>query len=111
MDNLIRRHQRDEVRELRALERTGTDPVAGSFTDRADARLAADAASRAVAAAIAALDPGQRDALLLVTWADLICQLLLRIDRSVPVAHSELETKPAQRFDLGGRSWCRQNLG
>ena len=69
--NLIRRHHRDEVRELRALERTGTDPVAESFTDQADSRLAADAASRAVAAAIASLDPGQRDVLLLVTWADL----------------------------------------
>ena len=69
--NLIRRHHRDEVRELRALERTGTDPVAESFTDRVDARLAADGASRAVAAAIASLDPGQRDVLLLITWADL----------------------------------------
>jgi RNA polymerase sigma factor (sigma-70 family) len=69
--NLIRRHHRDEVRELRALERTGSDPVAESFTDRADSRLAADAASRAVAAAIASLDPGQRDVLLLITWAEL----------------------------------------
>jgi RNA polymerase sigma factor (sigma-70 family) len=69
--NLIRRHYRDEIRELRALERTGTDPVAESFTDQADSRLAADAASRAVAAAIASLDPGQRDVLLLITWAGL----------------------------------------
>ena len=69
--NLIRRHHRDEVRELRALERTGVDPVAESFTERADARLAAGAAGRAVAAAIASLDPGQRDVLLLITWADL----------------------------------------
>ncbi|MGH3067140.1 MAG: RNA polymerase sigma factor [Streptosporangiaceae bacterium] len=69
--NLIRRHHRGEARELRALARTGTDPVAESFTDRADARLAADAASRAVAAAVASLDPGQRDVLLLITWADL----------------------------------------
>lgn len=69
--NLIRRHHRDEVRELRALERTGTGPVAESFTDRSDSRLAADAASQAVAAAIASLDPGQRDVLLLITWAEL----------------------------------------
>jgi RNA polymerase sigma-70 factor (ECF subfamily) len=69
--NLIRRHHRDEVRKLRALERTGIDPVAESFAERLDARLAADATSREVAAAIAALDPGQRDVVLLVTWAEL----------------------------------------
>ena len=69
--NLIRRHHRDEVRQLQALARTGIDPVAESFTDRADARLAAGAASRAVAAAIAELDADQRDVLLLITWAEL----------------------------------------
>lgn len=51
--------------------RAGPDPVAESFTDSADARLAAGAASRALAAAIASLDPGQRDVLLLITWAGL----------------------------------------
>ncbi len=69
--NLIRRHYRDEVRQLRALARTGHDPVAESFTDRSDARLAADAAGRAVAAALAALDGDQRDVVLLVAWAGL----------------------------------------
>jgi RNA polymerase sigma factor (sigma-70 family) len=69
--NLIRRHYRDEVRQLRALARTGVDPAAESFTDRSDARLAAGAASRAVAAAIADLDPDQRDVLLLITWGEL----------------------------------------
>ena len=69
--NLIRRHHRDEVRQLRALARTGRDPVAESFTDRADARLAADAARCAVVAALAALDPRQRDVVLLIAWAEL----------------------------------------
>jgi RNA polymerase sigma-70 factor (ECF subfamily) len=69
--NLIRRHHRDEVRQLRALARTGVDQTAESFTERSDARLAADASSRAVAAAIAALDPDQRDVVLLITWAEL----------------------------------------
>jgi RNA polymerase sigma-70 factor (ECF subfamily) len=69
--NLIRRHARDEVRMLRALARTGLDPVAESFTDRSDARMAADAARRAVAAALAALDPDQRDVVLLIAWAEL----------------------------------------
>jgi RNA polymerase sigma-70 factor (ECF subfamily) len=69
--NLIRRHYRDEVRQLRALARTGHDPVAESFTDRSDARLSADAARRAVAAALAALDSDQRDVVLLIAWAGL----------------------------------------
>ena len=64
--NLIRRHHRDEARQLRALARTGIDPVAESFTERSDARVTADATSRSVAAAIASLDPGQRDAVLLI---------------------------------------------
>jgi RNA polymerase sigma factor (sigma-70 family) len=69
--NLIRRHCRDEARMLLALSRTGADPVAESFTDRSEARVAADAASRAVAAALAELDPDQRDVVLLITWAEL----------------------------------------
>lgn len=69
--NLIRRHCRDEARMLVALERTGVDPVAESFAEQAEARLAAGAAGRAVAAALAALDPDQRDVVLLITWAEL----------------------------------------
>ncbi|GLY91343.1 RNA polymerase sigma factor [Actinoallomurus iriomotensis] len=69
--NLIRRHMRDEVRLLRVLERTGADPVTESFTERADSRISADAVSRRLAAAIAALPAKHRDVLLLLTWADL----------------------------------------
>lgn len=69
--NLIRRHYRDEVRFLWALERSGVDPVAESAGDLAEARLTADATSRSVAAAIASLNPRQRDVVLLVTWAEL----------------------------------------
>jgi RNA polymerase sigma factor (sigma-70 family) len=69
--NLVRRHHRDEVRKLRALQRTGTDPVAQEFTDLVDTRLSADATSRIVAAAVASLDLRQRDVVLLVAWAEL----------------------------------------
>ncbi|MFC4905851.1 RNA polymerase sigma factor [Actinomadura gamaensis] len=69
--NLVRRHRRDEVRLLRALARTGIDPVIESFSDAADARLSAGAAGRGLAAAIAGLPAAQRDVLLLVTWAGL----------------------------------------
>ncbi len=69
--NLIRRRHRDEERQLKALERTGVDPVAESAADLAEARLAAGETSRAVAGALAQLNPGQRDVVLLVTWAEL----------------------------------------
>jgi RNA polymerase sigma-70 factor (ECF subfamily) len=69
--NVIRRHRRDEVRALRVLARTGVDPVAESFADRVDGRVAAAETSRALAPALARLDAGQRDVLLLAAWADL----------------------------------------
>ncbi|MFF5114054.1 RNA polymerase sigma factor [Streptosporangium sp. NPDC000509] len=69
--NLIRRHKRVEVRRLRVLERTGVDPVTVPFTERSDERLSADAVRRRLAAALARLPAGHRDALLLVTWGGL----------------------------------------
>jgi RNA polymerase sigma factor (sigma-70 family) len=69
--NLIGRHRRAEVRQYRALARTGLDPVTESFADRADARVSAGAESRRLAAALAGLPAGHRNALLLVAWGDL----------------------------------------
>ncbi|HEX6469454.1 MAG TPA: RNA polymerase sigma factor [Streptosporangiaceae bacterium] len=70
--NVMRRHRRDEVRALRALARTGADPVmAESFADRVEERVAAAEISRALASALAGLDAGQRDVLLLVAWGEL----------------------------------------
>mgnify|MGYP003493100999 CR=1 FL=1 len=69
--NLAGRHRRTEARQLRALERTGVDPVVESFADRAEARVAAGGALRGLAGALARLRPVYRDALLLVAWADL----------------------------------------
>ncbi|MCW2916323.1 MAG: polymerase, sigma-24 subunit, subfamily [Actinomycetia bacterium] len=69
--NVIRRHRRDEVRALRALERTGVDPVmAESFADRVDGRVSAAETSRLLAPALARLNAGQRDVLLLTAWAE-----------------------------------------
>jgi RNA polymerase sigma-70 factor, ECF subfamily len=69
--NLVGRHWRTEVRQLRLLARTGTDPVTEAFTDRVDAAVTADRARGRLAAALAGLPAGQRDALLLVAWAGL----------------------------------------
>ncbi|PJE98415.1 RNA polymerase subunit sigma-70 [Streptomyces carminius] len=75
--NLIGRHRRHEVRALRALARTGADPVADSWTDwvdGADSRVTAQAASGPLADALAGLSAGDRHVLLLVAWADLTYQ-------------------------------------
>jgi RNA polymerase sigma factor (sigma-70 family) len=69
--NLIRRHHRNEVRWLRALARTGCDPIAQSPADLAEDRLTADTVGRAVAAALAALSARHREVVLLVAWAEL----------------------------------------
>ena len=69
--NLIGRHRRSEIRQYRALARTGADPVMESFTDRVDDQVSASSASRAVAAALAGLSADLRDTLLLAAWTDL----------------------------------------
>jgi RNA polymerase sigma-70 factor (ECF subfamily) len=52
---LISRHRREEVRALKLPARTGHDPVAETWTDSADDRVTAQAASRPPAKALAAL--------------------------------------------------------
>ncbi|GGX65361.1 RNA polymerase sigma factor [Streptomyces fructofermentans] len=69
--HLIGRQRRKEVRGLRALARTGRDPVAAGWVeDTAD--LVADRAP--LADALAALSAADRHVLLLVAWADLTYQ-------------------------------------
>jgi RNA polymerase sigma-70 factor (ECF subfamily) len=67
----LSRYRRTELRQLRVLERTGTDPVVASFSDRSDERVVAVQAARELAEVLRRLPAGQRDALLLVAWADL----------------------------------------
>ncbi|MGW6543367.1 RNA polymerase sigma factor [Streptomyces massasporeus] len=67
----IGRHRRQEVQALKLLARTGHDPVADSWTDSVDDRLAAQAAARPLARALAQLSAGDRHVLLLFAWADL----------------------------------------
>jgi RNA polymerase sigma factor (sigma-70 family) len=68
--NVIGKHRRAEVRLLRALARTGVDPVLDSHEDRANSKVSALAVKRELAAALAGLSVGDREVLLLVAWAD-----------------------------------------
>ncbi|MGW1890459.1 RNA polymerase sigma factor [Streptomyces sp. NPDC002004] len=73
--NLIGKQRRAEVRALRALARTGHDPVAASWSEtwveRTESRIAAQGP---LAGALAALPARDRHVLLLVAWADLTYQ-------------------------------------
>ncbi len=68
---LIGRNRRAEVRQYRALARTGTDVVADSFADVVDARVSAAVEYRRLAAALTGLPAAYRDALLLIAWGEL----------------------------------------
>ncbi len=68
---LVARHRRSEERFLRALQRTGTDPLPEPMAETVVRRVAAGAQERALGGALARLPRGDRDVLLLVAWADL----------------------------------------
>ena len=69
--NLLRGHQRAEIRQYRALARTGFDPVYEEPGDRVLARVAAAGRVRALAAVLARLPVGEREVLTLVSQAQL----------------------------------------
>jgi RNA polymerase sigma factor (sigma-70 family) len=69
--NLVNRHRRTEVRQLRLLARTGVDPVTEPFTDRIDDKVSAASLNARLGAGLARLPAAQRDALLLVAWGGL----------------------------------------
>ncbi|MFI5962937.1 RNA polymerase sigma factor [Streptomyces asoensis] len=94
--NLIGKQRRAEVRALRALARTGHDPVADSWTDRSDSRVTAQAAQARLAGALACLSRGERDVLLLVAWADLGYQEVAEA-LSVPVGTVRSRLNRARR--------------
>jgi RNA polymerase sigma factor (sigma-70 family) len=69
--NMVRRHWRTEVQQLRLLARTGADPVLADFAERVDETVSAASANSALADGLARLPAEQRDALLLVAWGGL----------------------------------------
>lgn len=72
--NLISRHARAEVRQMRALARTGVADLFDMQTDAVDGRLDAAAVGGRLAESLAALPAIEREVLLLVAWAGLTCQ-------------------------------------
>lgn len=72
--NLISRHARAEVRQTRALARTGVVDLFEMETDAVDGRLDAAAVRGRLAESLAGLPATEREVLLLVAWAGLSCQ-------------------------------------
>jgi RNA polymerase sigma factor (sigma-70 family) len=64
--NLISRHRRSEVRFFKAIAKTGVDPAVESALETVADRLSAQAMRRQLAAALARLNVGERDVLVLL---------------------------------------------
>jgi RNA polymerase sigma factor (sigma-70 family) len=95
--NLIRQRRRAEVRQLRALARTGVDPVFADHADSVSARVTAQASTRALAGALAKLTAGERDVLFLAAWADLSYEeLAAGLDIPVGTVRSRLSRARAK---------------
>jgi RNA polymerase sigma factor (sigma-70 family) len=69
--NMVRGHWRDEQQLLELDARMGAPGPAATFADAADDRVIAAALAPQIAGALAALNPDQRDVLLLYAWAEL----------------------------------------
>jgi RNA polymerase sigma-70 factor (ECF subfamily) len=69
--NLVRGHRRTELRQYRALARTGVDPAQTDHGDRVTAQVAAAGHVRALAGVLARLSAREREVLTLVSQAQL----------------------------------------
>jgi RNA polymerase sigma-70 factor (ECF subfamily) len=98
--NLLRHHYRKETRQLRAYARSGLDPVVDHEGDAED-RLEADAMGPRVAAALAKLNPNDREVLLLYAWAELgYEEIAAALDVPVGTIRSRLSRSRARVVEL-----------
>jgi RNA polymerase sigma-70 factor (ECF subfamily) len=100
--NLLFKHRRGEARRLRALARTRPD-AAHDDADGALDRVAAAALAPRVAAALRALEPRDREVLLLFAWAELgYAEIAVALAIPVGTVRSRLNRARAQvRRELG----------
>lgn len=112
--NLLHRHRRHELRELRAYARSAADPILDAF-DGVDARIDASGTRRRLVDALAGVPADELDALLLLAWADFsypeiaealgvpIGTVRSRLSRARARIRAALEAEPAptQRQPIG----------
>jgi len=91
--NLLRGHQRAEIRQYRALARTGLDPAQAGPDDQVPAQVTAAAEVRALAGAPAGLPVGEREVLTLISQAQLTYPEVARaLDIPVGTVRSRLHS-------------------
>lgn len=112
--NLLHRHRRHELRELRAHARSAAGPVLDAF-DGVDARIDASGTRRKLIDALAGVPADELDALLLLAWADFsYTEIAEALDVPIGTVRSrlsrarariraalEIEPAPAQRQPIG----------
>lgn len=91
--NMVRGHHRAEVRRLKAMAKGEVDTVAPHDDDGVLDRVAAGHAGRRLAAALARLPTGERDALLLFAWQDLgYAEIAAALDIPIGTVRSRLNS-------------------
>ena len=89
--NLVGQHHRDEARQYRISQATAAEPEVPGHAERVAADVTAQAMRTALAGALAALSPGDRDVLLLIAWEQLTYQEVSRaLDIPVGTVRSRL---------------------
>ena len=112
--NLVRHHRRAEVRRLRAYERLEVERAEGIDEALVAARVDAAAERPRIARALARIPDGDRDALLLLAWADLTyAEIAIALD--IPIGTVRSRVHRARRrlrelLDLGGQSLFADTL-
>ena len=106
--NLIRHHRRAEVRRLRAYERLEAERAPGIDEALVAARVDAAAERPRIARALARIPDGDRDALLLLAWADLTyAEIALALEIPIGTVRSRIHRarrRLRELLDLGGQS-------
>lgn len=91
--NLLRHERRAEIRQYRALARTGIDPATVTDEDAVVARVAAGAEQRRLAGVLAGLPAGERSVLLLIAWEQFSYEEVARtLDIPVGTVRSRLHS-------------------
>lgn len=100
--NLVRRHRRDELRQLLAYSRMGIDPTADpDQLDAVEGRIDAHRARLKIALALFSLRPVEREVLLLFAWAELSYQeISVACDLPVGTVRSRLFRARARLREL-----------